>query len=643
MYAISIKARQNYNRGFVSNRSLSIDGEIPFVEASAVSFSFNNKWKLFTVSGAEGEALYFPLKKGGHTIRLEVTHGALGGMLDTLEESVYRLNEIYRKVLVLTGPSPDAYRDYRIGVVYPEIIVAMEHESKVLYKLADDLTAYSGERGAPAAGALTIARQLELFADDPDKIARSLGNFKSNISSLGNSLLSLANSELDIDYLVIGAAGAKPPVIRDWFLTSIVHEIRSFFSSFFMNYNNIGDTYQDGDSVQLWIVSGRDQSTILKGMIDDTFTPASGIPVNMKLVDAATVMPAVVAGTGPDAVLTMDSGTPVNYALRGAVQDVSKLPGFDELSKQFDDSVFVPFRYNGGVYALPETQSYPVMFYRTDIFEELGISPPETWEDLINILPVIQKNNMNVGIPSMAGAVDMTGFIIQLYQRLGALYNDDGSRVNLDGQISIEAFDAYTKFFTQYKTPTEYNFSNRFRTGEMPLAFADYGNFNTLEVFAPEIRGLWNFGLVPGVKGADGRINHSVPTGTHAAMLFTSAHNPENAWDFLKWWVSEDTQVRFGRELESVMGAAARYATANLRAFKRLPWSTGQMKVLEEQRSWAEGIPHPPGSYYIGRHMANAVRRVINNSEDARETLLDYAITMNDELSRKRKEFGFEK
>ena len=39
------------------------------------------------------------------------------------------------------------------------------------------------------------------------------------------------------------------------------------------------------------------------------------------------------------------------------------------------------------------------MFYRTDIFEELGIEPPETWEDLYRIIPVLQRNNMEIGLP----------------------------------------------------------------------------------------------------------------------------------------------------------------------------------------------------------------------------------------------------
>jgi len=644
LYRISIKGRQNYNRGFVSNRTILINGEIPCKELAAVPFKYSNKWKLTTLSDNQG-AILVPLKKGTNTIRLQATLGEVGGMLNVMEESVYRLNSIYRKILILTGPEPDIYRDYRVEAVYPEVIEAMKLESKILYKLVDDLTAYSGERSAQAAATLTLARQLELFVRRPDKIPGTLVNFKANISSLGDSLLELSESQLDIDYIFISAENSRLPVINENFFVAASHEIRSFLSSFVVDYDSIGNVYgKSADVIEVWMLSGRDQSTILKGMIDNSFTALTGIKVNVKLVAADAVMPAVVANIGPDVVLTMQQGEVINYAVRKAVLDISKLPGYDDVVKEFDSSVIVPFYFNGGIYGLPETMYYHVMYYRKDILEELNIELPDTWDDLINIMPIIQKNNMNVGIPSVgnSAAPDFSNFLAHLFQRGGRLYNENGSRTLLDTEIAIDAFDFYTKFYTHYKTPVVFNFINRFRTGEMPLAFDDYTWFNTLEVFAPEIRGLWGFVRMPGLKKTDGSIDRSVSTGTLASMILSSSKHPDLAWEFLKWWVSSETQLEFGRELESIMGAAARYPTANYEAFRRLSWGSEQMAVLDEQRAWTVGIPEVPGGYFVSRHIVNAVRKILNEGQDTRETLLDYTITINDELTKKRKEFGLE-
>ncbi|MCL2209412.1 MAG: extracellular solute-binding protein [Treponema sp.] len=644
MYRISIKGRQNYNRGFVSNRTVMINGKIPVQEFAAVPFKYTNKWRYNTLSDDQGDIL-LPLNRGSHTIRLKATLGGMGEVLNVMEESVYRLNAIYRKILVLTGPEPDIYRDYRVNEIYPEIMEAMELESRILYKLVDDLTRYSGERSAQAAGTLTLARQLEMFLRRPDKIPRTLVNFKANISSLGDSLIALSESQLDIDYILISAEKAALPPIRENFLVTTWHEIRSFFASFFVDYDMLGNKYDDNpDVVEVWILAGRDQSSVLKAMVDDTFTPLTGIRVNVKLVALDAVMPAVVAGTGPDIVLTVPQGDVINYAVRKAVLDISKFPGYNDVISQLHESVIVPFRFQGGVYGLPETQYFHVMYYRKDIMEELEIDLPDTWDDLIDILPIIQKNNMNVGVPSVANAAapDFSNFLAHLFQRGGSLFNAEGSRALLDTEVAIDAFDFYTKFYTHYKTPVVFDFVNRFRTGEMPLGFADYTWYNTLEVFAPEIRGLWGFSRMPGLKKFDGTIDRSVSTGTLASMIISDAQRPDLAWEFLKWWISADTQLRFGRELESLMGSAARYPTANYDAFRRLPWGSQQMTVLDEQRSWAVGIPEVPGGYFVSRHITNAVRRILNEGMDTRETLLDYTITINDELIKKRKEFGLE-
>ena len=66
------------------------------------------------------------------------------------------------------------------------------------------------------------------------------------------------------------------------------------------------------------------------------------------------------------------------------------------------------------------------------------------------------------------------------------------------------------------------------------------------------------------------------------------------------------------------------------------------MDVLKEQWSYTVQIPEVAGGYYVGRHVTNASRKVINTHADPRETLLDYANTINDEIEKKRLEFGLE-
>jgi ABC-type glycerol-3-phosphate transport system substrate-binding protein len=77
-----------------------------------------------------------------------------------------------------------------------------------------------------------------------------------------------------------------------------------------------------------------------------------------------------------------------------------------------------------------------------------------------------------------------------LYQNGGAVYDEPGKTTVVDSESGVKAFEKLTKMFNQYSLPTIYDFPNLFRSGQMPIGIADYSTFNTLVVFAPEIRGL---------------------------------------------------------------------------------------------------------------------------------------------------------
>lgn len=406
-YNITIKGRQNYARGSVSSRCLYIDGEVPFDEVKEISFDYSNDWKLLTLADTSGTPYDFYLKAGKHTIRLEATLGSMGSILETMEDSTYRLNQIYRKLLIYTGPNPDKYRDYNVDKVYPEIIEAMSLESKRLYKVVDDMVLYTGQKADKIATAQTLAQQLERFVDRPEKITLEFSpTFKDNITALGTATLNMSETKLDVDYLVVTGKNAKPEKDSANGFGKAVHELRSFAASFYVDYDAVGDVYDEDsdDVVSVWVLTGRDQGTILKSMIDDTFTPETGVKVNVEIVAPDALLSAVVAGRGPNVVLSVGGDQPVNYALRNASEDLTQFDDFDEVIKSYTESSYAQYRLGDGVYGISETQTFNVMFYRTDILEELGLEVPQTWQELIEMLPTIQGNNMSIGIPSAAGS-----------------------------------------------------------------------------------------------------------------------------------------------------------------------------------------------------------------------------------------------
>lgn len=264
-YNITIKGRQTYNRGSVSSRILYLDGKIPFSGMENVSFPYTTAWEMNTLSDDSGTPYRFYLSAGHHTLRLEATLGDMGQILSDMEESIYRLNQMYRRVLVLTGVNPDRYRDYHLEQVYPEVIEAMAQESRLLYKLVDETVAITGQKSDRIAVAQTLAVQLESFVEDPAKITEAFTNFKDNITSLGTSMQNMRQVKLDIDLIAITADSVTVPQPSENFLDRALHELKSCVTSYFVDYNALGDVYDASEDVlEVWILTGRDQSTVLK-------------------------------------------------------------------------------------------------------------------------------------------------------------------------------------------------------------------------------------------------------------------------------------------------------------------------------------------------------------------------------------------
>lgn len=124
--------------------------------------------------------------------------------------------------------------------------------------------------------------------------------------------------------------------------------------------------------------------------------------------------------------------------------------------------------------------------------------------------------------------------------------------------------------------------------------------------------------------------------------MLKESKEKELSWEFMKWWTSTETQVRFGREMEGILGAAARYPTANVEALNQLPWPTKDLSILQAQWDNTFGIPEIPGSYFTGRHIDNALRYVINTGANPRDVMFEYSLIIDAEITTKRKEFDLD-
>ncbi|WP_074085532.1 extracellular solute-binding protein [Paenibacillus sp. P32E] len=642
LYQIALKEKQDQLRGVYANRSLTIDGEYPFKEMKQIRFNYSPSWKMNVLGGEE--PYLFHLTKGTHTLRLTVTLGDIAPLVRTIQSSVLTLNEMYRNILAITSNNPDKFRDYQLEKRIPDMTKVFREQADIIRSVGNYLEQATGERSDKVSILYSMVTQLEDMVKNPGTVAKRLTSFKTNVGGLGTWILTVQEQPLTLDSLIVSAPGKKLPRAQATFFQKLKHELGAFTASYTADYDSIGNVAKKQKSITVWISTGRDQAQVMKSMIDDTFTPDTNISVSLRLVPPNILLPATLAGEGPDVAMQIGEDLPVNYAMRKAAADLSGFADFKEVTSRFRDSALTPYKYNGNVYGLPEQQIFPMLFYRKDILQELGLEPPKTWQDVYNVVSVLQRHNLEFYLPledtlNNATLVPNAAFTMLLYQNGGQLYTDDQKQSALDSEISMAEFNKWTQFYTNYKFPVKADFPNRFRTGEMPIGIADYTIYNSLTVMAPEIRNLWEFTLVPGTPQADGTVDHSVASHTTGVMLLENAKDKNSSWEFMKWWTDKATQVQYGREMEGLMGAAARYPTANIEALEELPWPVKDYINLESQWQWVKGNPQVPGGYFTGRHLDNAFRKVVNGNVNPREALSDYLIYINDEIQIKRKEF----
>ncbi len=641
-YYITLHARQNFVRGIYTSRKIMIDGEVPFEELSDYGFRYKNTWHMVTLKDGEGEKYSFYLEKGQHTLRMEVVLGDFSEIIGEVQEAVLDLNAIYRKVIRITGVEPDQYRDYNLEENIPglkEELIAVRDKLKAS---TEDLLKVAGNRSNREAALTTMIEELNFLIGDVERFTKSLAAYKIDMSALGNWITQVLDQPLALDTIYVHSPDTSVPKVKNSLWDRFLHMLKTLFYSFIIDYNTIGNVAkkdEESRQITVWIGSGRDQANVLKALIDESFTPNSNINVNVQLVDMSTLLQATLAGQGPDVAVQVANDLPMNYGMRNAVVDLNQFSDLAGIKTLFRESALVAYEFEGKTFALPETETCLMMFYRKDILEELKLPIPTTWEEMKTALSVLYKNQMDLG---MLPAEQV--FAMLLYQKGGTYYNEDATRSALDSDIAVRAFKEYCEFYTDYKLEREAPADQRFRTGEAPIIIADYTLYNQLQVSAPDIKGLWGFSMVPGTVREDGTVDHSVTSTGTAAIMMEQSKEKEAAWEFMKWWVSTEIQTQYGREMEALLGAAARYPSANIEAFDKLPWPSEDYQALKSQFEWIKGIRQVPGGYYSWRNVNNAFYKVVITEDkdkmQPREALTDFIRYINEEITFKRKEFG---
>ena len=648
LYALNIHYKQSEVTNGQVFRWIKIDGKTPFEEMKDVAFVYDTSWRWMTL-GVEGESCRIFLEEGTHTLSMAVTLSEITEYYKKLKEIVDVLGDQYLKIAMITGESPDYSRDYELFRQIPELeTVFMDCVDKMAEISAEMKTMSANSSTQYVSTIKAMTRVLNQMMERKFLAHTYKSDYYSQYCSLSALLYEMKNMPLSIDEIRFTTPEGSEVVKKNGSLwESIKYLVLSFFSSFTTDYNNVSSEGEKAE-LKLWVNWGRDQTQVLNSLIQESFTAETGISVNVQTTNASLIQ-GILTDNAPDISLNVSRSEPVNYAIRGASYDLSQFDDFEEVLKRFNEGATIPYEYDGGTYALPDTQNFYTMYYRKDILERIGVEIPETWDEFVEAMTIIQRNNMNVYLPYTkltdvwmvnSGIGGLNLYSTLLAQNNCNVYNDELNANILDSSEAVEVFNWWTDMYTKYGVPDEQDFYNRFRIGVTPLGIAPYTQYTTFSQTAPEIEGKWGIALLPGVQQEDGSINRSSSGSGSGCLILNKSEHKEEAWEFLKWWTSADTQLRYSKNVESLLGSVGRVATSNKEAFSNYSWKTVDRDIMLKQWSQVVEIPEVPGSYYLSRAVDQAFWETINDSSTATDALLRWSNTANDEIARKIKEYS---
>ena len=647
LYQLAPRYYQGYGNGLSSTRQIKIDGVVPFEEFNELVFTYNNKWMTAPYADKDGNPYLVYLEKGTHTISMRVVMGDMTDAIHLVNDITSKLSNTYRNITMITGQEPDLNYDYRLERQIPALLGDLQEivdELKACIKIVDDFAI----KTTPIENNFTMSYELiEEMVKKPSKIPAKLADLSSSLTSIGTWLNDIKSQSYALDYIQFAAPDAKIVNEKNTFWDSLYAIFANFILSYQKDYSAIGfmgEGSEDYDSIEVWVSRGKELCEILKELVDSSFGEKHKINVNINVLPSGALgggtsplLLAINAGTEPDVVMGIGTDVPVDYAIRNAMYDLTRFEDFEEFKKYTIDECFVPVTYEGGVYAIPETMGFNVMFYREDIFKQLDMKVPNTWDEVIDtLLPQLYQYNMQFYMP-----VEVDMFV---YQNDGEYYSPTRYTSKVDSPEFMRGFEVLVKMFTDYGCPVSASFLNRFRSGEMPIGLGGFDVYLQLVYAAPELTGKWKMVSLPATVREDGTLNRCSGglTGTCSAILATAEERGTDkaSWEFLKWYLSADTQESYVRQVESIMGIQSRISTANLEAFHRMSWSKEELEIIEISFGNAKAVPAALGGYFTNRHITNARNRCIISGQSVRESLEQAAEDINKELRRKQKMYN---
>jgi len=648
-YNIGFAYKQSDKADFPVFADILIDGKLPETLFKAYPFAYTRSYKNMTVKDENKDNASVYLEAGTHTLTLTINGDNTRNVLETVDRIMSEINDLALEITKVAGKNKDKYRDLNLVKYIPDVQERLINWAEQLEALQEGVKIYNPKvKKIAAFSPLSVASsRLRSLAKEPNNIPYRINELAQSTNSvtqyLANLIDTVNRNALSLDKIYIYQEDAKLPKGAGFF-KSIYLNVSRFFSSF--TNQAYSSASVDKEHLQVWVNRSRQHVEILQKMIDEEFTPTTGIKVDVSIMpDQNKLVLANASGEAPDVAASINYSIPFELGIRGAIKDLTDFEDYREVLSRSTEGLLIPSVIGDGIYAVPETINFWVLYYRTDILNKLGLEVPNTIQEVKEMLPELQMRGLNFYYPTagMSSLKTFHGTTPLLFQYGASLYGKTAGDTTVNSDKAMKGLTELTELFTIYNLPADVpSFYQHFRNGDMPIGIAEYNMYNLLTNAAPEIANSWDIALVPGVEDESGEVKRYASGGAESCVIFNSTKEREEmAWEYLKWWTDKETQVEFGQTLQVTYGDEYIWNTANTEAFNELPWKSEDKKVILEQTEWMLEAPRILGTYMVERELSNSYNKVVIDGKDLRTTIDSSVKRIDRETERKLMEFGY--
>jgi ABC-type glycerol-3-phosphate transport system substrate-binding protein len=629
--------------------TIKLDGEVPFRELLCYPFpSTENNWANETLEDAEGTPFEIYLSKGSHTLTLRAEQEPVVKAWHYAKLICEHVSQLELEITKITGSERDKNRTWQMTRYLPLIPDYLEAYETLIdamkYMLQDDTP--NGVNSALLSDLDKAMEFIEEMAEYPDEIALYKTNLTSGrdnsvLKSISNFASELVTQDFSLDLIYL-YGNEQLPKPRAGLLTALGNNMKTLLSTF------VSDKYHtenDPEVLNIWVNRATTHVDLLQKMADTDFTPKTGIKVKISIMpDANKLTLGVAANEIPDVALGLGSHIPFELASRGALYDLTKFKDYWSIQSRFVPGCSIPYIFNEGIYAIPETLDFNALIYRTDIFESIGLTAPDTWKDVTTILPTLQRYGMNFyhNISSGVGYKWYHQTSPLIFQNNGKLFTEDGLRTAIDQPDSVKGIQALGDLFIAYSLQKEViSFFNSFRYATLPVGIVSLNDYILIKNGAPELDGKWALSSYPGTKQEDGSVLRWYIANGTGGVIFKDSKKLQDSWVFLKWWTDYETQIDYTYTLRSTYGKTFVWMSSNVEAVADSPFDQEDKQVILEQIKWLRDVPRSPGQYMLERSISDIWNSMVNDGVSAQVAIDEKVIDINREIKKKMKELGY--